>query len=87
MGPGDRSHEATRRTLGRLALSESSAAAQARVDDVVFSGGRAAVVLLLNGDQEYSIYFQRDRQGWREASSSSGRVDPSTLATLDWDQP
>jgi hypothetical protein len=51
---------------------------------VVLVGG-AAVVLLLNGDHEYFIYFQCDAHGlWTEAGSSDERADATALG---WDEP
>jgi hypothetical protein len=55
---------------------------------VVLVGG-AAVVLLLNGDHEYfiyfHIYFQCDAHGlWTEAGSSDERADATALG---WDEP
>jgi hypothetical protein len=88
MSPDSRPDEAARKALERLALSDYTEAAQAVVDDVVLVGDRAAVILLLNGDYEYSVYFQRGGEGdWQEAGSLSGRTDATTLASLDWDQP
>ena len=84
MNSDDKPDDALPRSLERLALAEWSEAAEARVDSVVVVGDRAGVILLLNGDYEYSVYFQPDPNGaWQEAGSSSGRVDSSTLAALD----
>jgi hypothetical protein len=52
-----------RHTLERLALAEWSTAADARVDSVHVIGDRAAVVLLLSPDYEYSVFFERDEHG------------------------
>jgi hypothetical protein len=78
----DESDAALRRTLDRLALSEWSEAAEACVDSVFVVGERAAVVLLLNGYYEYSVYFQRAgrRNDARLGPAPSG-PDPEILLT------
>jgi|tagenome__1003787_1003787.scaffolds.fasta_scaffold20874709_5 hypothetical protein len=76
--------DAERQRLERLALADWSEAAEARVDSVIKSGRRAAVNLLVNGDYEYSVNFQKDERGqWYEAGSSSGHADRSMLEALD----
>jgi hypothetical protein len=51
---------------------------------VIAPSGRAAVNLFVNGDYEYSVYFQRDEHGqWDEAGSSSGHADRSAAGGLD----
>jgi hypothetical protein len=71
-----------RRALERVALADWSAAAEARVDEVLVAGRRAAVVLLLNGDYEYTILLCRDDDGvWEETGSSNGRPVRGWLPT------
>ena len=77
---------AERQRLERLALADWSEAAEAQVHSVIVLGRRAAVNLLINGDCEYSEYFQRDERGqWYEAGSASGHVDRFTLEDR-WDE-
>jgi hypothetical protein len=74
--------EAERRALERAALADWSGAAEATVDDVLVSGHRAAVVLLLNGHYEYTLLFWRNADGdWEESGSSNGRPVPGWLPT------
>lgn len=68
------------RSLERLALSEWSSSASARVVSITVAGDRAEVALLVDGDYEYWLYFQRGQEGWRETVSSNGR-------TIGWDDP
>ena len=72
--------ETDRRTLERLATAEWSEVAGARVVSISVVGQRAEVSLLVNGDYEYWIYFQRDEQGWQETVSGNG-------PTEGWDDP
>ena len=68
--------DAERQRLMRLALADWSEAAEARVDSVVVSDDLAAVNLLVNGDYEYSVHFQRNEHGqWNEAGSASGHTN------------
>jgi hypothetical protein len=76
----DRRHEPEALALERLALAEWSEAAQARAHSVIVVGRWAAVNLLVNGDYEYSVQFQRDELGqWSESSSSSGHMRRADL--------
>lgn len=73
-----------RQRLERLALDGWSEAAEAQVDSVIVVGRRATVNLLVNGDYEYSVHFQRDERGqWNEAGSSSGHADRSVVEPVD----
>ena len=80
--------DAQRQRLERLALADWSEAAGAQVHSVIVVGRRAAVNLLVNGDYEYSEYFQQDESGqWRGSGSSSGHVDRLMLSNLWDDEP
>ncbi|WP_091237838.1 hypothetical protein [Klenkia soli] len=50
--------------LHELALAEWPPAAEARVISVSFVGPTAEVVLVVNGDYEYWMYFTRDDATW-----------------------
>lgn len=42
------------------------------------------MTLLLNGDYEYSVYFQQHEHGqWHEAASSGGHAGRSVLTAID----
>lgn len=69
-----------RRTLERLALDDCSPQAHARVVSTTIAGHRAEVVLLVNGDHGYWMYFLRDGEGWRVTVSGNG-------PTIGWDDP
>ncbi len=85
MDPRDSVDDAQRQRLERLALADWSEAAEAQVHSVIVVGRRAAVNLLVNGDYEYSEYFQQDEGGqWHGSGSSSGHVDRLMLRDL-WD--
>ncbi len=76
MGPRDGLDDAEQQRLVRLALADWSEAADARVDSVIVSNNRAAVNLFVNGDYEYSVYFQQSEHGqWDEAGSASGHAN------------
>jgi hypothetical protein len=66
--------------LERLALADWSEPARAEVVSMTVSGDRAEVALLVNGDYQYWIYFQRDSQGWRETVTGNA-------PTSGWDEP
>lgn len=84
MDPQDGLDEVERQRLVRLALAAWSEAADAQVVSVIASKSRAAVNLLLNGDYEYTVYFQRSEHGqWDEAGSSNGHADRSDMDALD----
>ena len=84
MDPQDGLDGVERQRLVQLALSDWSAAADARVDSVVVSSSRAAVNLFVNGDYEYTVYFRRNGHGqWDEAGSSNGHADQSGMDALD----
>ncbi len=64
----------------RLALSDWSTAADARVDSVIVSTKRVAVNLFVNGDYEYVVFLQRNELGqWDDSGSSSGHVDQAHM--------
>jgi hypothetical protein len=69
-----------RQRLERLGLDDWSEAASAQVVSVTVVGDRAEVALLINGDYEYWMYFQRDSPGWQETVTGNG-------PTPGWDDP
>ncbi|WP_448638247.1 hypothetical protein [Geodermatophilus sp. URMC 63] len=80
MGTQGNLDPAERQRLVRLALSDWSSAADARVDSVIVSTKRVAVNLLVNGDYEYVVFFQENENGqWEEAGSSSGHADQAHM--------
>lgn len=66
--------EADRRTVQRLALSEWSPQAAARVVSVGVVGRRAEVALVVNDGYEYWAYFRRDDAGWHQTIEGNGPV-------------
>jgi hypothetical protein len=69
-----------RQRLERLALADWSEAASAEVVSLTVAGDRAEVALLVNGDYEYWMYFQRDSRGWCETVTGNA-------PTAGWDDP
>lgn len=71
--------------LERLALGGWSPEANARVVSVTVAANRAEVALLVNGDNGYWMYFQRDDEGWCETVSGNGPTGSWDDATvIEW---
>jgi hypothetical protein len=66
--------------LRRLALSEWSVTARARVVTVTVAGDRAEVALLVNGDYEYWDYYVHFDGAWHPVVGGNG-------PTWGWDDP
>lgn len=84
MDPQAQSGEADRSALERSALAGWSPAAGARIDSLLLRNRSAAVNLLVNGDYDYCVIFQRDESGrWEESGSSSGHMDAWDLDRIE----